>query len=130
MRYALALLLTVYNLSTGCWASDAVACDQLSGSERVYPFTGAWEQGGVTARLCLSQHDARTVSGTLGSRPVVGSVHPDGTLMLALGTRGGAELYALRLSHDTLTIEYGVTGSGEPTTRMSGHWIRIPRDGH
>lgn len=55
---------------------------------------------------------------------MAGSVHPDGTLMVALGTGGRAELYVLRLNHDTLTIEYGVTNSGEPPTRMVGRWIR------
>ena len=119
MRFAGGLAFIGLALVYGCADSRVVdACEPVTATEMVYPFTGTWDSEDSTL-LCLVQHDARTVSGTWAGREALGIVNNDGTLYLARRESGrDVAVAALTLAHDTLTAQYTV-----PETRPV-KWLR------
>lgn len=125
-------LLTV-GLALGALASCAqgpptTPCEAPTPRELVYPFTGVWsatEAG--PPHMCLYQQDARTVRGWINRNQVLGTITPDGFLVIVGVHEAATTIYVLRLLADTLTSEY--TLSSEPDALLPNPgttWRRNP----
>lgn len=91
---------------SACGSQPAsLGCEQASGREQVYPFTGTWTQ--EASLICLHQHDAVTVTGTWEGQEAVGLVHEDGTLYLMKDSHEQT-MAAFSLLADTLTVKRGI----------------------
>jgi hypothetical protein len=106
-----------------CSSSNSDRCDPPVQDQAVYPYTGEWRAQGAEGVLCLYQTGPQSVYGFLGNVRAVGIVHPSGELSLALAPSAEAEVYAIRLLHDTLTVENGSSSSESPL-RLHPRWLR------
>ena len=94
----------------------APSCRSPLDRERVFPFTGEWEEDAPPSELCLYQQDARRVLGFWDGKPVAGLVRPDGTLYLASDRSNSILLATFAKSGDSLITQGNVLADGHEVT--------------
>jgi len=105
--------IAVILLLTACGGGPSISCDDPSNIERLYPFTGRWEDPGAPRSvLCLYQRSPEAVDGIGPYGTISGAVAPSGELTLTMGDEARGVRYVLRLQDSTTLMVMSSEATG------------------